>query len=165
MLSITTRNLWWSVLIRRDMLRTWNQLFLQQPFCYCEVSQCCPWQPKHRIIGTDLKKVCLESEINGFCNNHFLMLKRLNVVHNAKHYNNRYWIEEVCFESATNSFLHRPSSCGDKSQCCPRQQKPRIIGTNLKRSASNQKPTASAATLFLWWKCQCVALLSMTARA
>ena len=45
-----------SVLIWRGLLRSWNQRFLQQPFSDGETSQCCSWQPEHRIISADLKK-------------------------------------------------------------------------------------------------------------
>ena len=46
-------------------------------------------------------------------------------------------------------FLQQLFSCGETSQCCPWQPKPRNIGAALKRSASNLKPTVSAATAFL----------------
>ena len=50
------QSVWWSVLVWRALLRIWNQRFLHQQFSYCEASQCCPWQPKPRIIGTALKR-------------------------------------------------------------------------------------------------------------
>ena len=40
------------------------------------------------------EKVGFESATNGFCSNHILILKRLNVVHDDKAYNNRYWLEK-----------------------------------------------------------------------
>ena len=113
------QSIWWSVLVWRALNRIWNQRFLHQQFSYCEASQCCPWQPKPRIIGTalkrsasilkpmvsaatisyreasrrcpwqqkpriistDLKRPASNQKPNGFCSNHFLVVKRLNVVH------------------------------------------------------------------------------------
>ena len=50
-----SQNLGTPALIWRGLLLIWNQQYLQQPFSNGGTSQCCPWQPKPRIIGTDLK--------------------------------------------------------------------------------------------------------------
>ena len=49
-----SQGLSWSALIWKGLLRLWSKRFLQTPFSDCETSQCCPWQPKPSIIGTDL---------------------------------------------------------------------------------------------------------------
>ena len=51
-----SKSLWSSVMIWKNQLRIWNQRFLQQPFSCGETFQCCAWQQKHMIIGTDLQK-------------------------------------------------------------------------------------------------------------
>ena len=188
-----TTNLWWSVLIWIDLLRIWNQRFLQQPFSYCETCQCCPWQPKLKFIGTDLKgsasnlkptlssttfsllwnvsvlsmkaktkyhrcwfeEVCFGCETSGFCSDSFLMVKHLNAVHDRQ---NPEW--SVLFWRGllriwNQRILQQPFSYGETRQCCPWR-------TDLKSSASNQKPTFSATTMFWLWN---VSVLSMTAKA
>ena len=59
-------------------------------------------------------------------------------------------------------FLQQPSSDGETSQCCPWHPKPRIICTDLKRSALNMKPTIYATTIFWLWN---ISGLCMTAKA
>ena len=51
-----SQTLWWSVLIWNGLLQIWSERFLQQQFSDCETSQYCPWQPKPRNIGFDLKR-------------------------------------------------------------------------------------------------------------
>ena len=54
----------------------------------------------------------------------------------------RYWFEGL-FRIWNQRFLQQPFSYRETSQCCQRQSKPRIVGTDLKRSASLLKPTVS----------------------
>ena len=137
-----------SVLIWRGLLQIWNQRFLHQLLSYIELSQCCPWPPKPWMICTDLK-VCFETGTNVFCNNHFLIVKRLRVVHSSQHLGTSVLIWRSLLQIWNQRFLQQPLSCGDTSQCCPCQPKPGIIGTDLKRSAANLIPTVSATTIFL----------------
>ena len=193
--SLTT-----SVLIWKGLLRIWNQLFLQQPSSYGETSQCCPWQPEPKIIGTDLKRsapnlkptisattfcslrnvsvlsmtarawdhryrfeeVCFESETSGFCDNHFLIVKRLSVVHGNENHWSSVLIRRGLLQMWNQRFLQQLFSYGEASQCCPWQPKPWMICTDLRRSASNRKPMVSATTIFSLWN---VSVMSMTAKA
>ena len=97
-----------------------------------------------------------------FCSNHLLIVKRVKVRHdNQKQRSSakmwrcvpRIWHQRV---------LRQPLSYSETSQCCSQQLSPMIIGTDLKRSASNLEPTVSAATILLWWN---IWMLSMTAKA
>ena len=137
-----------SALISRSLLRIWNQRLLQRPFSYCETSQCCPWEEKPRIIGTDLK-VCFESETKGFRGNHFCIVERLNFVHDSQSIEALVLIWRNLLRIWNQRFLQQPFSCGETSQGCQWQPKPRIICDDLKRSASNQKPKVSSATIFI----------------
>ena len=107
------------------------------------------------------EEVGFRSETKRFCSNHIRILKRLNVVHDSK----RLWSSVLIWKSLlliwNRRFLQQPLSCGEAFQCRAWHPTPMIIGTDLKRSASNLKPTVSAATILLWWD---VSMLSMTAR-
>ena len=189
-----------SVLIWRGLLQIWTKRFLQQPFSYCETSQCCPWQPKPGIIGTGLKgsasnlkptisattivllsnvsvlsmtanhkdhlywfeEICFESETTGFCSNHVLNAHRFNAVHDNKILGSSVMIWRGLLRIWNRCVLRQLFSYGEPCQCCPRRREPRKICADLNRSASNMKPTVSAATVLLWWN---VSMLSMTTKA
>ena len=91
----------------------------------------------------------------------FLIVKRLNVVHD----NQSLWSSVLIWQSllriCSQRFLQQPCSSGETFQCCAWQAHPMIITTDLKRSASNQKSTVSATTIFLR---RDVSVLSTTAR-
>ena len=135
-----------SVMIWTGLLQIWNQRFLQQPFSYCETSQCCPWQPKPRIIGTDLKRsasnlkptVCAVtisySETSRCC--HRQPTPKTSCTALQRSASN---LKQTI--SAATIFWRW------KSQSFPSQQIPRIIGTHSKMAASNLKPTDSAAII------------------
>ena len=137
-----------SVLIWRVLLRTWNQRFLHQPFSYCETSQCCPWQTKPRIIGTDLKRATSNLKPTASA----------ATISYGKTSQCCPWQQTDLRESVliwksllriwNHRFLQQLFSYCEMSQCCPWQPEPWTICTDLKRSASNLKPTASATTIF-----------------
>ena len=104
---------------------------------------------KPRNAGTDLKRSAsiLETAISAATAFLWWSVSMLSMTDNA--YDNRYCFDEDWFESETNGFCNSHSFFCGTSQCCSWQPKPRIIGTDLKRSASNLKPTVSAATIFL----------------
>ena len=91
------------------------------------------------------EEVCFESENNGFCNNVFLIVERLNVVHDSQSRG-----RSVLFWRSASNMKPRVSaalfSYCEASQCCLWQPAPWIICTDLNRFASNMKPTLSAAT-------------------
>ena len=107
------------------------------------------------------EEVCFGSETKDFCSNHFLVVKRLNVVHDTSNLKSSVLIWTNLLLIWNQRFLQQPFSYGEARQCCPWQLKARIIGTDLKRSASNLKPTVSATTLFLLWH---MPMLSMTTK-
>ena len=135
-----------SALIQRSLLQIRNPQLLQQQLSYGEASQCCPWQPKPRIIGTYLNMSAWNLKPTFSAATIFL-----------------WWSVSMLSMTAQASVLiwrglpriwnqrlqHQPFSYGEASQCCPWQPKPRIIGTDFKKSASNLKPSVSAATIFL----------------
>ena len=98
------------------------------------------------------EEVCFESETNVLCNNNFICLKRLIVVN----YDKSLWWSVLIWRGLLRiwnlRFLQQPFSYCETSQGCPWQQKPRIIGTDLKGSASKLKPTVSATTFVLIMK-------------
>ena len=108
------------------------------------------------------EKVSFESETNGFCNNHFLIVERLNVVHDSQSLGSSVLIWRGLLQIWNQRFLQQPFSYGETSQCCSWHPKPRIIRTDLKRSASNLKPTVYATTIFWLWN---VSALSWAAKA
>ena len=108
------------------------------------------------------EKVCFELETNGVCNNHFLIVKRLNVVHDNQSLRTPGLIWRGLLQIWNQRFLRQPFSYCETSQCDPRHPKPKIIGTDLNRSASHLKPTVSATTIF--WLCS-VSVLSIIAKA
>ena len=81
------KHLWSSVLIWTNQLRIWNQRFLQQPFSCDGRCQFCAWQKKPMIIGSDLKRSAPNLNPTYSAGNHFLVVKRFNVVHD----NQIYW--------------------------------------------------------------------------
>ena len=149
-------HIWWSV------RRIWIQWFLQQPFSYSELSQCCPRQPTHMIIGTDLKRPASNLKPTISAATIFLKEKHVNVVHDTKSLWSSVLIWRGLLLIWNLQYLQQPFSYGEASQCFPWHPKPRIIGTDLKRSASNLKPTVSATTISWSWS---VSVLSMTANA
>ena len=96
-------------------------------------------------------EVCFESETKGFCINHCFIQKRLSVVHKGKSLGSSVLIWKGLLRVWNQRFLQQPFSHCETSQCCPWRPEPRNIGADLKRSASNMKPTFSAATGSLWW--------------
>ena len=132
----------WSVLIWRGQLRIWNQRFLQQLFSYGETSQCCSWPPKPLKICTDLKG-------SSFCSNHSLMVKRLNVVRDSQSLRSSVVIWRGLLRIWNQRFLQQPFSYCEASQCFSWQPKPMMIGTDLKRSASNLRPNGFCNNIFL----------------
>ena len=105
------------------------------------------------------EKVCFESETNGFCNNHFLMDQHLKVVRDNQSKTKSVLIWKGLIGIWHQRLLQQPFSYGEASQCCRRQIKSRMIGTDLKRSPSNLKPLVYARDVFLLWN---VSMLSMT---
>ena len=102
-----------------------------------------------------------KSETNGFCSNHILILRRLNVVHDDNTYNIQCWQEEVWFESETNGFCSDHFLVVEHLDVVDDNQS---IGSSVliwMGSASNLKPTVSATTFSLLWN---VLVLSMTAK-
>ena len=93
-----------SVLIWRGLFRIWNQRFPQQPFAYGETFQLCPWQPKHMIIGADLKKSASNVKPTVSAATVFLWwnVSRLSMTTEA--WDHLWWFEEVCYESETTGF-------------------------------------------------------------
>ena len=139
-----------SVLIWRSLLLIWNQQYLQHPFSYGEASRCCQWKPKPMIIRTDLGKSASNLKLRASAATIFLLwyismlsmtAKTDNILTDLKR-SLRIW---------NRRFLQQPFPYGETSQCCPWQPTPWMICTELKRSASNLKPTVSAATNFLRW--------------
>ena len=92
-----------SVLVWRGLLLIRNQQYLQQPFDYSEASQCYPWQPKPRIIGTDLTGSAsnLKPTVSATT---LILWWNVSMLSISPKTNHRYWFEEVCFESETNGF-------------------------------------------------------------
>ena len=152
------QSVWWSVLMWRDLLRIWNKRFLRQSSSCGETSQCCPWQPKPRIIGTHLKRSAsnLQPTISAATLFSWWHVSMLSMTTNAL--DDLYCFEEVCFELKTNGFCSNHSYC-ETSQCCPWKPNPMIICIDLKRSASNLITTVSAATILWFWN---VSMVSMT---
>ena len=77
--------------------------FLQQPLSYGETYQCYSWQPKPRIIGTDLERSSSDRKQRFLWN-----VSMLSISANA--YDGRYWFEEFFSNlkptiSATTFFL------------------------------------------------------------
>ena len=107
------------------------------------------------------EKVCSESETNGFCSTHILILKRLNVVYDSNNLWSSVLIWKHLLQIWNQRCLQLPDFCGETFECCAWQPKPMITDTDLKNSASNLKPSFSAATILLWWG---VSKMSMTAR-
>ena len=98
--------LWTSIQIWTGLLRTWNQVFLQQPFSYGVTSQCCPWQPEPKIIGTDLKRSASNLTLTVSATTICVCQTSQCCPLQQKHYDDRYWFAEVCFESETNGFCN-----------------------------------------------------------
>ena len=101
------------------------------------------------------EEVCFESETNGFCNNTFLMVKRLNVVHDSQSLGSSIAIWKRMLRIWNQRCLRQRFSYGETSQCCPWQPTPWMICTELKKSASNQKPMVYAATISYCESSQC----------
>ena len=94
--------------------------------------------------------VCFKSETDNFCNNHFLIVKRHSVVRDRQRLGSSVTIWRGLLRISNQRILRQPFSYCETSQCCPWQPKPRNFCAALKSSASNLKPTISAATAFLW---------------
>ena len=107
------------------------------------------------------EEVCFEPETNGLCSNHSLMVRRLNAVTDNQNLRSSVLIWKGLLRIRNQRFLKQPSHFCETSQCCPLQPKPMMIGTDLKRSASNLKATVSATTIFWLWN---VSMLFMTAK-
>ena len=129
-------------------------------FLWWNVSMSC-LTPKAYDNRYWLEEVCFEPETNCFCSNHSLMVRRLNAVHDSQKLESSVLIWRGLLRIGNQRFLQQPFYVFETSQCCPLQQKPMMIGTDLQRSASNLKPTVSATTVFLLWN---VSMLSMTAK-
>ena len=127
--------IWWSLLL------IGNQRFLQQPFHVCETSQCCPLQHETYDDRYWLAEICFESGTNRFCNNRFVIVKCLNVVHDSQSIGSSVQIWKRCAsnpkstDSATTIFSWWNVSMLSTTT------KPIIIVTESKRSASNLQPT------------------------
>ena len=84
------------------------------------------------------EEACFKSETNGFCSNSVLMVKRFNVFHDSQSLGSSVLIWRGLLRFWSQRFLQQPFSYGETNRCCPWHWKPRIIGTDLKRSASNK---------------------------
>ena len=140
----------------------WNHRFLQQPFSYCQASECFQWRPKDKDHRYWFEEVCFESETTGFCSSHILNARRFNAVHDNNILGSSVLIWRSLLWVWNQCFLQQLFSYGEPCQCCPWRPEPRDIGDDLKRSASSMKPPVSAATVLLWWK---DSMLSMTTKA
>ena len=136
-ISTATVFLWWSVSMLFMTTKTYDNLH---------------W----------FEEVCFESETDGFCSNLFLVVIHLNVVHESQHLGSSVRIRRDLSRNRNLRFLQQLYSYGETSQCCPWQPTPWMICNDLKRSASNLKPTVSATTIFWFWN---VSMLSMSAKA
>ena len=75
------------------------------------------------------------------------MAKRLEAAHDSKSLGSSVLIWRHLLRIWNQRDLQQLFSYGETSQCCPWQPKPWMICTELKRSASNLRPTISAATI------------------
>ena len=95
------------------------------------------------------EKVCFKADTNGFCSNPFLIVKLLNAVHG----NQTLWSSVLIWRSLlriwNQRFLQQRCSDAEPCQCCPWKLKLNITCTDLKRSASNFKPTVSPTNNFM----------------
>ena len=69
-------------------------------------------------------EVCFESETNGFCSDHFLVVENLNVVHGGQNIGSSVLIWRGLLRIWNQWFLQQRFSYGETSQCCPWQPAP-----------------------------------------
>ena len=105
MLSMTTKS--YDHRNSFEVLRIWNQRFLRQQLSGGEQSQCSPRHQTHTIISTDLKRSASTLEPTVSAATTFLLWNVSTLSMTAKAWENRYWFEEVWFESDTYGFCSK----------------------------------------------------------
>ena len=146
--SATTIFSLWNVSVLSMTANAWDHRSWFEGVCFeSETNDFCN---NHSLIVKRPSVVhdCFESETTGFCSNHVLNAKRFNAAHDNKILGSSALIWRGLLRIWNQRFLQQPFSYCETSQCCPWQPKPGINGTDLTTSASNSKPTISAASVF-----------------